>query len=1190
MKRFALLLTVLLPFSALAQTSLSSWQMQRQGDTRSYDVTVPATVAGALNEAGAFGPNVLDEARYKTIDTRQFDDPWVFMTRFNLEKGLRHILRFEGLNYAADIRFNGKLIASADTTYGTFCVREFDITSLAKKRYNTLEVTVHKAPEACLNTGFADWNPRPVDENMGIIRPVLLISTPDVQIQDIYVKPIVNPKNLKEASFEVLTTLVNRSAKPVTHTLEGKYDDGGSFSEKVTLAGGETRLVKHIEKVANPRIWWSCDMGTPEMYTLSVRVGDQQRSVRFGLRDISSEVDVYGHRLFYLNGRPVFLKSAGWSDDIFLQDTPEKLRTQALFVKDMGLNCIRFENIWGKDDTIYDICDELGLLTFVGWSCQWEWKSYCGIPETKGFGCINDPQTEALAIRYFHDQVIRLRNHPSLIAWLTGSDRIPNERLEKEYLKIYSKEDYRPYVCSAKGLTSLAGPSGTKMEGPYEYVGPDYWWVDTQNGGAYGFNTETGVGMNIPQAESVRRIVGEDHTWPLDGNWDFHCTASTTAMNSPKMAVDVMTAMYGAPTGFGDFMHKAHVLDYDGTRAMYEAFRCNIPRTTGIVQWMLNSAWPSLYWQLYDWYLVPTAGYYGTKKACAPYQLVFNYKDNSVWAVNDSAPEKELKAVMKIYSPDGTTRTERREAEFSLKAREPKMVFDGIEGPCFVYLELRRGDHTVADNFYCIPEKNNTYKWNKANWYLTPITEYSDLSFVSALAPADVKMKAEPRTGSYKITLENESDVIAYQISVKALSGRGELLPGIIWTDNFVTILPHESKVVRCTIPEGTPTPYFDMDGWNLPAKAEDPLDRAQSKYATYSFSQDDVYRVDTPYETVTVKQPKGKKVKNVIMMIGDGMGFEHISCGWVTNGGSLNMEQMPYFGSSRTTAADKLITDSCAGGTALACGEKTNYGYIGIDTDAKPMVSALHVAQSKGMKTGVTVTCRINDATPADFCVHSPSRKLEEEIAAQYVDASVDFISGGGLHFWTSRESDSRNLVEEMKAKGYTFVDKLEDVKDASGSKFLGLFGEYDLDPVLERGDVLRTTTLKALEMLDNPKGFFLMIEGSQIDDWAHRNKVGYMCEELFDFDRTIGEVLKWAEQDGETLVVVTADHNTGGLTLLKGSVEDREVKVNFSTRGHHGLLVPVFAYGPQAEKFAGFHENADIGTLLKEIIAAKK
>ena len=330
------------------------------------------------------------------------------MTRFNLEKGLRHILRFEGLNYAADIRFNGKLIASADTTYGTFCVREFDITSLAKKRYNTLEVTVHKAPEACLNTGFADWNPRPVDENMGIIRPVLLISTPDVQIQDIYVKPIVNPKNLKEASFEVLTTLVNRSAKPVTHTLEGKYDDGGSFSEKVTLAGGETRLVKHIEKVANPRIWWSCDMGTPEMYTLSVRVGDQQRSVRFGLRDISSEVDVYGHRLFYLNGRPVFLKSAGWTDDIFLQDTPEKLRTQALFVKDMGLNCIRFENIWGKDDTIYDICDELGLLTFVGWSCQWEWKSYCGIPETKGFGCINDPQTEALAIRYFHDQVIRL--------------------------------------------------------------------------------------------------------------------------------------------------------------------------------------------------------------------------------------------------------------------------------------------------------------------------------------------------------------------------------------------------------------------------------------------------------------------------------------------------------------------------------------------------------------------------------------------------------------------------------------------------------------------------------------------------------------------------------------------------------------------------------------------------------------
>ena len=176
-------------------------------------------------------------------------------------------------------------------------------------------------------------------------------------------------------------------------------------------------------------------------------------------------------------------------------------------------------------------------------------------------------------------------------------------------------------------------------------------------GGAYGFNTETGIGLNIPQSESVRRMVGEDHLWPTDKNWNVHCTASTSDMNSTNVAMEVATGMYGEPQGFEDFMRKAHALDYDGTRAMYEAFRCNVPTATGIVQWMLNSAWPSMYWQLYDWYMVPTAGYFGTKKACEPVQLVFNYGDRCVWAVNDAVPLAEYTAVMNINNPFGYGKT-----------------------------------------------------------------------------------------------------------------------------------------------------------------------------------------------------------------------------------------------------------------------------------------------------------------------------------------------------------------------------------------------------------------------------------------------------------------------------------------------------------------------------------------------------
>ncbi len=1196
MKRFIITICVLFACVCANAIELTNWKMQRQGDRKSYDVTVPCTVAGALNEAGVFGANVLEGENYKNIDKSLFDSPWVFSTTFEAAKGLRHVLRFESLGYSAEIKVNGTVIASADTTAGPLCVREFDVTGLVgKKKHNKLQVTVFKAPAQSLNHGYVDWNPRPVDETMGILRKVELISTPDIEVQDVFVKPEVDPENLKEAAVTVVTTLVNRSDKPVDGVLQCAYE-GGGFRESVSLAAGESKEVTVHQQVKYPRIWWSRDMGKPEMYTLQASFmaagkdkASHARKVRFGLRDIKGVIDKYGHRLFILNGREVLIKSAGWTDDLFMQDTPERCRAQAEFVADMGLNSIRFENIWGKDDAIYDLCDELGLLALVGFSCQWEWEDYCGYPEVKGVGCINGPEPEALAVRYFHDQIVRLRNHPSVIGWLTGSDRVPNPRLEEQYMKVYDKLEYRPYICSAKGMSSTyGGPSGMKMEGPYEYVEPDYWYIDTKHGGNYGFNTETGIGMNIPQLESVRRMVGEENLWPLNKIWDYHCTAAASYMHDTKVMEDVMAGQYGAAADIHDFMRKAHAIDYDGTRAMYEAFRCNVPHTTGIVQWMLNSAWPSLYWQLYDWYLVPTAGYYGTKKGCAPIQLVYNFKDKCVYSVDETVSGCELKARMTVYDKDcKVVRSEEKEAKF--RRRSPRKIFENIEGPCFLKLEVFGEDGSlVTDNFYCIPAAGNEYNWKKSNWCYTPMNKYSDLSFVSALPATTVKMHSARTDKGFKVTLVNESEVIAYQNIVKAKTPAGELVPEVIWSDNFFTLCPGESRTVSCRLPKDCGPVSISLEGWNASAamvSSPDSLARDRSRFATYNFSRDDVYSKEETYDVVSVSQPKGKKVKNIIFMIGDGMGFEQVSCGWVVNGGKLNMEQMPYFGTSRTYAANALITDSCAGGTALAIGEKTNYGFIGLDVNGNPAESNLKAAQKKGKKTGVAVVCRINDATPADFCGNSPTVRDEEGLAAQYIDSGVDFISGGGMQFWTER-SDGRNLVEEMQAKGYTFVDKLEDIRGAHGDKFLGLFGPLDLPPCTERGPILQECTMKAIEMLDNPKGFFLMVEGSQIDDYGHRHKIGPVVEELFDFDRTVGEVLKWAEKDGQTLVVVTADHACGGLTLLKGDLEQHKVQVNFSTKGHNGILVPVYAYGPHAEEFAGIHENAEIGQLVRKYI----
>ena len=321
------------------------------------------------------------------------------------------------------------------------------------------------------------------------------------------------------------------------------------------------------------------------------------------------------------------------------------------------------------------------------------------------------------------------------------------------------------------------------------------------------------------------------------------------------------------------------------------------------------------------------------------------------------------------------------------------------------------------------------------------------------------------------------------------------------------------------------------------------------------------------------------------IFMIGDGMGLEQISCGWVLNGGHLNLDNFPVTGFSRTYATNRLVTDSCAGGSGLATGVKTRYGFMGVDPDGNPVPSILRYAQEKGMKTGIAVTCRINDATPLDFAGHSLDRDDEAVNAAQYVHSGIDFLTGGGIQFWQNRE-DGRDLVREMVDLGYTFVDNDEDLKNVRSGRLLGLFAPLEMKPALDRGPVLEDCAMKAIELLDNKRGFFLMIEGSSIDDWCHQQKVGYMAEELFDFDRTVGKVLEWAEKDGHTLVIVTADHATGGLTLLDGSLEDRTVKVHFSTKGHNGILVPVFAYGPHADAFVGVHENAEIGQIVRALM----
>ncbi len=803
MKPATLLLTTLLMASCTVfqnPLQLTQWSMQQEGADEIYQVTAPSTVAGALHRAGVFGENPLEGLRLFDIDKTLFDSTWVFTSHFQGGKGHR-ILRIGGLGYSADILVNGTLVASADTTLGVFAAREWDITPLVQKQ-NTLEIRTHKSPWGSLNHGFVDWNPHALDEFMGLIAPVSIISVADVQVQDVYVRPVLS-EDLSQASIAVTTTLVNRSDKPVKGLLKGKYE-GGHFSQEVSLQPGETRVVFQEEEVAHPRIWWPYDMGTPELYHLEMAFGNSHRKeVVFGLRSITDEVDSLGHRQFYVNGKKILFKAAGWTDEYFMEDTPERTLQQLQLVKNMGLNGIRFENIWGMEDTVYDLCDQMGILNLVGWSCLWEWPGQCGLPGDDKYGCILTPELQDLAVRYFHDQLIRLRNHPAVIGWLTGSDMLPHPDLEARYLDLYRELEYRPYVCSAANRTStLSGPSGTKMEGPYDYVAPDYWYMDTHLGGAYGFNTETGIGLNMPQKENVRRIVGEDHLWPVDEVWEKHC-ARASQMN-PSILLGAIAGQYGEATGFEDFVRKAQAADYDGTRA----------NATGIVQWMLNSAWPAFYWQLYDWYLSPTAGYYGVQKATAPYQLIYNYAENVIYGVDDVMPAANFEAVLKVFDKDGKL-IGRDNKPVDFVPRHPQKVYGGFEGPCFLSLELRLGGEPVANNFYCVPARNNEYDWEASNWFISPIKEYADLSFVTALPEVKLSMEVKKAGKGFEVTLYNPSDTLAYQNILKALDEKGQLIPAVLWSDNFFALTPGESRTVRCTLPEGAGEARIAFEGWN---------------------------------------------------------------------------------------------------------------------------------------------------------------------------------------------------------------------------------------------------------------------------------------------------------------------------------------------------------------------------------------
>ncbi len=344
---------------------------------------------------------------------------------------------------------------------------------------------------------------------------------------------------------------------------------------------------------------------------------------------------------------------------------------------------------------------------------------------------------------------------------------------------------------------------------------------------------------------------------------------------------------------------------------------------------------------------------------------------------------------------------------------------------------------------------------------------------------------------------------------------------------------------------------------------------------------------------TETPAQNIKKYPKNIILLIGDGTGLSQLSSSFYYNKKASNYLRFSQISLIKTSSASDLITDSAAGATAFASGVKTNNGVLGLDKNLNPVPTIVEELSAIGYATGVVATSSVVHATPAAFYTHVKSRRDYEDIALSLVDSEIDFFAGGGTDFFSKRK-DGKNLISKLEEKGFTVnTDGLpNNVKPVFNYKQGYLLAPDGMPKMLEgRGDFLPNATRLAIESLSqlSDKGFFLMVEGSQVDWGGHAKNADYLISELIDFDNTIGVALDFAEADGNTLVIVLADHETGGFTLASDNGDYNKIKPIFSTDGHSATLIPVFAKGPGQELFSGIYENTAIFDKMIKLVFKK-
>lgn len=810
-----------------------------------YPVTIPATVVSGLVENDVykdpyFGTNMKDIPGYKhgrkthfsffnMPDDSPFRVPWWYRNEFvfdDIDNDDQVWLQLKGVNYSANVWLNGKCVAGSDYVIGSFRQFNLNVSCFAKpgkKNVLAIEMFPPKPDDLCLT--FIDWNPVPPDDCMGLWQPVSVSTTKDVAIEHPFVQSKLNCDTLDLAEISVSVDLVNTKDTPVTTVLTGKIENV-TFQKEYKLNAFERKVccldTSEFSQLTfnNPRIWWPYQLGKPDLYELELSCTvdgelSDRTNTSFGIRDLQSIINKHGSRVFTINGKDILIRGSAWTPDLMLRHSNERDTIDLAMLKNMNFNAVRLE---GKlaTDYFWDICNREGILVLAGWPCcnHWEkWKKW-------------KPGDVIIAKESLKSQLLRLRVHPCLISWFLGSDFPPPQNIEQAYLDVL-EECFKdlPVISNASKIDSIIlGKTGVKMSGPYSYVPPIHWYDNTKSSYADSFNTETGPDISIPVIESLKKMLPENQLENNSDAWNHHaglsCFLDTSIVN------ESIDGRYGKSKDFEDFVKTAQIHSYECWRSMFEAYGRNYPVGTGVIAWMHNSAWPSVIWQLYDYYYEPTGGFFGAKKACEPLHIQYSYDDHSVWVINTTMNNyQDLLACASIKTMEMETKFDYTE-KLSLGAYSKKRICvvpnsDNMPPVYFCLLALENMGKKIT-NCYWLPSVTDVFEEQRSAINYWPMKRHADLSALRLMPKSSVVSELSIVRGDniiVNVSLQNNSDVLALFVKVRLYDRvRKEYLAPIYWNDNCVSIPPSDTIKLTGEISKMSNSDDLKLvvEGWNL--------------------------------------------------------------------------------------------------------------------------------------------------------------------------------------------------------------------------------------------------------------------------------------------------------------------------------------------------------------------------------------